>query len=69
MLSPALSPQHFRANIERTAGPILKLIEQLSATNPEALQAFRQEFDAIVAEYLNDNIVRQDYLLTRAIKC
>ncbi len=68
MLSPALSPQHFRANIERTAGPVLKLIEQLSATNPQALEAFRQEFDAVVAEYLHDNIVRQVYLLTRAIK-
>jgi SAM-dependent methyltransferase len=69
MLSPALSPQHFRANIERTAGPIIKLIQLLNATNPQALESFRQEFDAIVNEYLHDNLVRQEYLLTRAVKC
>jgi ubiquinone/menaquinone biosynthesis C-methylase UbiE len=69
MQSPALSPQHFRANVERTAGPILKLIDRLSATNPDALRQFRQEFDAIVGEYLCDNIVQQKYLLTRAVKC
>ena len=69
MLTPALSPQHYRASVERSAGPILKLIERLSATNPDLLQEFRQEFDAIVAEYLCDNIVRQGYLLTRAVKC
>ena len=68
MLSPALSPQHFRVTVERTAGPILKLIEGLGETNPKALQQFRQEFDAIVAEYLSDNLVRQGYLLTRAVK-
>ena len=69
MLSPALSPQHFRANIERTAGPIIKLIDRLGATDPDALREFRREFDAIVAEYLRDNIVEQKYLLTRAMKC
>ena len=69
MLSPALSPQHFRANIELTAGPIHKLIDRLSATNPDALQKFRREFDAIVGEYLRDNIVQQNYLLTRAVNC
>ncbi len=69
MLSPALSPQHFRASVERAAGPILQLIERLSATCPDALQEFRQEFDAVVAEYLSDNVVRQRYLLTRGVKC
>lgn len=69
MLSPALSPQHYRATVERSAGPILMLIERLGATNPHALQEFRQEFDAMVAEYWCDNIVRQEYLLTRAVKC
>lgn len=69
MLSPALSPQHFRANIERSAGPTIKLVELLSATNPEALEAFRDQFDAIVEDYMRDNTVRQDFLLTRAVKC
>lgn len=68
MLAPALSPQHFRANIERTAGPMIKLIETLSATAPDRLRAFRQEFDTVVARYLYENVLRQDYLLTRATK-
>ena len=69
MLSPALSPQHFRANIERSAGPIIKLVEVLSASNPQALVEYRKQFDAIVAVHMRDNTIRQDYLITRAIKC
>jgi SAM-dependent methyltransferase len=68
MLVAALSPQHFRLNVESTAGPIIKMIEHLTATDRDRLHAFRQEFDAIVAEYFRDNVVRQDYLLTRATK-
>ena len=68
MLSPALSPQHFRLNIEATAGPVVKLVAQLSASDPERLEKFRQEFDSVVSRYLRDNVVRQDFLLTRATK-
>ena len=68
MLVAALSPQHFRLTLESTAGPIIKMIEHLAATDPGRLETFRQEFDAIVAEYFRDNLVRQDYLLARATK-
>jgi SAM-dependent methyltransferase len=68
MLVPALSPQHYRLMMERTAGPIIKVIAQLAASDPARLQAFRTEFDATVAPYVQDNVVRQDYLLTRARK-
>jgi SAM-dependent methyltransferase len=68
ILVPALSPQHFRANIERAAGPIIKMVQTLSASQPERLEAYRAEFDAIVSQYMRDNLVRQDYLLTRARK-
>jgi SAM-dependent methyltransferase len=68
MLFPALSPQHYRLMIERTAGPIIKVVDQLAASDPARLQAFRRDFDAAVAPYLCDNVVRQDYLLTRARK-
>lgn len=68
LLVPALSAQHFRRNIERSAGPTIKLVETLSATNPERLREYRREFDAVVAQYFRDNLVRQDYLLTRARK-
>ncbi len=68
MRVPALSPQHFRRNIERTVGPIVKLVETLSASEPAKLAAFRNEYDAVLADYYEDNTVRQDYLLARATK-
>lgn len=68
MRVPALSPQHYRAFLEKSAGPVLKLVASLSAKDPSRLAAFRREYEALVAEYLEDNTVRQDYLLTRAAK-
>jgi SAM-dependent methyltransferase len=68
MLVPALSPQHSRRKAERTAGPLVKLVESLTSTDPARLVTFRGEYEAIVADYFEDNTVRQDYLLTRATK-
>jgi SAM-dependent methyltransferase len=68
MLSPSLSPQHSRRMMERTAGPVVKLVESLTTTDASRLAAFRREYEALVSEYLADNVVRQDYLLTRATK-
>jgi SAM-dependent methyltransferase len=65
---PAISPQHFRMNIERSAGPVIRMIESLAGADPARLQNFRAEFDAIVVQYMENNLVRQDYLLTRARK-
>ena len=68
MRVPALSPQHFRSMFERTVGPVIKLVESLSASDPAKLAAFRAEYEALIAEYFEENTVRQDYLLTRATK-
>jgi SAM-dependent methyltransferase len=68
MLVPALTPTHFRAFFERSAGPVIKLIESLSASAPQRLAEFRRECEEIVGEYFQDNLVHQDYLLTRATK-
>ena len=68
MRVPALSLQHNRSAIEKTAGPILKLVESLTATDPARLETYRREFEATVADYFEDNVVRQDYLITRATK-
>ncbi len=68
MLVPALSPQHNRSLVERTAGPVVKLVQALTASDPAKLAAFRSEYDAIFNEYFEDNILRQDYLITRATK-
>ena len=68
MTVPALSPQHYREHFERTAGPVRKLVEMLSGSDPAKLAAFRGEYEALMADYYEDNIVRQDFLLTRAVK-
>ncbi|HEY4580870.1 MAG TPA: class I SAM-dependent methyltransferase [Candidatus Acidoferrales bacterium] len=68
MHAPALSPQHFRAMTERTAGPMVKLVETLSANDPSKLAAFRREYDTLATEFFHENSMRQDYLMTRATK-
>lgn len=68
MLVPALSPQHFRRHTERTAGPLVKLVEMLSATDPVKLAAFREQYDALASEYFEGNAMHQDFLITRAVK-
>lgn len=68
MIVPALSVQHFRANTERTAGPLLKLVELLQASDPAKLATFRREYDALAAEYFQDNTVSQEYMMTRCLK-
>lgn len=65
---PALSPQHMRRMTELTAGPVLKLVEMLEGTDPRKLQAFRDDYEVLAAEYFEDNLVHQGYLMTRATK-
>jgi SAM-dependent methyltransferase len=65
---PALSVAHHREMTERTAGPVLKLVESLSAADPARLAAFRAEYEALASQYFEDNFMRQDYLMTRATK-
>lgn len=61
----ALSIPHFRLFMERSVGPIQKLVESM-AVDPPKLEAFRAEFEALAAPYHFDNVMHQDYLLTRA---
>ncbi|MDB5618998.1 class I SAM-dependent methyltransferase [Tardiphaga sp.] len=65
MQLPALSVPHVREFMERSIGPMQKLIEA-SAGDPKRLAALRTEFEALAAPYYFNNIVRQEYLLTRA---
>jgi len=44
------------------------LVRSLEAGDPPRLAALRREFEALIAQYFEDNHVRQDYLLTRAIR-
>ncbi len=68
MKGSALSPAHHRAVIERTAGPIMKVVQELGTTDSEALEAFRKEIETVTAQFWSDNQVRQGYLMTRAVK-
>jgi 2-polyprenyl-3-methyl-5-hydroxy-6-metoxy-1,4-benzoquinol methylase len=68
MRVPALSLQHFRGFTERTAGPLVRLVETLTVSDPAKLATFRREYDALAAEYLEDNTIKQEYMMTRAIK-
>jgi SAM-dependent methyltransferase len=68
MLVPVLSLDHQRELFEKTAGPVRKLVELLSATDPSKLEIYRGEIRALSATYYADNVLRQDYLMTRAIK-
>ncbi len=65
MRVPALSVEHFRLFMEKSVGPVQKLVERL-ADDPEKLSAIRAEFDALVGPYYAENVVHQDYILTRA---
>lgn len=63
-----LSVQHYRLFMEANIGPIRKLGEALSASDPTKLATLRRELEELIAVYFEDNHLRQDYLLTRAIK-
>ena len=68
MITPALSPQHHRTTFGRTVGPVIKIFETLSVSDPERLATFCHEYDELAAEYMADNTLRQDFLMTRATK-
>ncbi len=63
----ALSVSHFRHFMEKSVGPMQKLVESLAA-DPQKLATLRAEFEAMATPYYSDNIVHQDYLLTRALR-
>ncbi len=65
MRIPALSVEHFRLFMEKSVGPIQTLVERV-AGDPETLAAIRAEFDALARPYHSENVVHQDYILTRA---
>lgn len=67
MVAPALSPQHYRTTFEKTAAPIIKLIQVLQHDLPRLVK-FRAELDALISLYLKGNVLRQHFLMTRAIK-
>jgi len=68
MLVPALSPSHHRRASEKSAGAMVRLVSALEGSDPAKLEEFRREYDALAGQYFEDNLLRQDYLITRATK-
>lgn len=69
MRFPALSLAHYRDQFEQTSGPVRKLVQALRG-EPQKLAAFRAEFEAIAARFFEpeQNVIRFDYLMSRAVK-
>lgn len=65
--SPALSPQHFRHFMETTVGPLTNL-QQNWKDDPAKLNEFRAEFEQLIAQFFDNNTVRQHFIMTRAVK-
>jgi hypothetical protein len=68
MFFPTLSAQHYRVQMAENFGPAKKLFEQLDENDPAKAASLRSEIDALAQVYFEDNRVRQDFLLTRAVK-
>lgn len=67
MAFPALSPAHYRAFMEQAGiGNLSRLLSRLDAEDPDRATQLRADLENLVAEYLQDNVLAQDYLLTRA---
>ena len=68
MYFPTLSPQHYRKTLEEALGPVVKLVQTLQG-DAATLAIFRAELDGYIGSHLENNMLRQHYLMTRAIKC
>jgi SAM-dependent methyltransferase len=64
---PTLSPEHYLAFRSVKIGPFIRALEVLKK-DPAKLEAYRKDYAALIGEYLVDNVIRHEYLLTRAIK-
>jgi SAM-dependent methyltransferase len=64
---PSLSPEHYLTFMTAKLGPFIKTVGVLQK-EPERLASFRKDFLELIGSYLVDNVVRHEYLLTRAIK-
>ncbi len=64
---PTLSPRHLRLFLEAKTGPFIRTVQALQHDSAR-LESWRNEMEEMLSEYLHDNVVRHEYLLTRAIK-
>ena len=67
--APYVSPQHVRAFMARNVAPVMK-VGELLADDPARLDEFNRQLDTLSLQYFEptENVLRQDYLHTRATK-
>lgn len=65
---PVLSPQHALHFSEQGPGPLAQVRERLEKEAPQQLDTLRREVETLLSTYFEDNRIRQDFLMTRAIK-
>jgi SAM-dependent methyltransferase len=63
-----LSVQHYRVFMEKNFGPAAKLLQMLEASDPPKAASLRRDMEELAEPYFENNMIRQDYLLTRAVK-
>jgi hypothetical protein len=61
----AMSIGHCIHSVEKTVGPVVKFVQGADAAS---LKAFREEFRKLAEPYFENNLMRQHYLMTRAVK-
>ena len=64
---PMLSPQHYLAFMTAKPGPFIKTVGALKK-EPAKLASYLKDAADLIESYLVDNVVRHEYLLTRALK-
>jgi ubiquinone/menaquinone biosynthesis C-methylase UbiE len=67
MIIPTLSPEHYLAWRSSKIGPFIKTMGLLKK-DPARLASYLQEYGALISEYLVDNLLKHEYLLSRATK-
>ncbi len=67
MYVPALSAQHVRNSFENTAAPVVKLVQTLK-DDTVRLSQFRSDLETLISSFTKNNLLRQQYLMTRATK-
>jgi SAM-dependent methyltransferase len=64
---PVLSPRHARLWMEANIGPVGRTAKALESDIPKR-ERYRVELESLISVYFEDNVLREDYLLSRAVK-
>jgi hypothetical protein len=65
---PVLSPNHFWQLFSTKYGPLIRAIQALGEQGSSKVEALEHDFIQAVTPYMHENLIRQDYLLTLALK-